>query len=80
MIEKTWFTFYIATKREGYDFNIEIASEDFIKIKEKVLAIGGLALSELKPQLKDEITYGTNYNIKGWGILELKIPDNIVQG
>ena len=34
-------------EEEGYDFQVEIASEDFNKIKEKALEIGGLAFTEL---------------------------------
>ena len=68
-------------EEEGYDFQVEIASEDFNKIKDKALEIGGLDLSELKPELKDEIIYGSNYGIKGW--IDLGIKDSrqyMVQG
>ena len=68
-------------EEEGYDFQVEIASEDFNKIKEKALAIGGLDLSELKPDLNDVRGFGTNYDIKGW--VDLGIKDSrqyIVQG
>ena len=59
-------------KEEGYDFQVEIASKDFNKIKDKALEIGNLNLSELKPELNNEIIYGSNYGIKGWVNLGIK--------
>ena len=68
-------------EEEGYNFNVEIASEDFNKIKDKAFEIGGLDLTELKPELNDERGWGGNYGVKGYVNLGLKDSRQyIVQG
>ena len=59
-------------EEEGFDFHVEIVSEDFDKIKEKALEIGGLDLTELKPELNDERGWGGNYGVKGYVNLGVK--------
>lgn len=56
---------------EGYDFKVEVASENFDKVKRTAEEMG-LDVSGLVPELNDLRGYGANNDIKGWVDLGVK--------
>ena len=58
-------------KVEGYDFKVEVASENFDRVKRTAEEMG-LDVSGLAPELNDLRGYGGNNDIKGWVDLGVK--------
>ena len=58
-------------KEEGYDFKVEVASENFDKVKRTAEEMG-LDVSGFAPELNDLRGYGANNGIKGWVDLGVK--------